>query len=186
MEGVVSRTKSRSLQPLPWPLTYIIIPRHKVAGGYRNRGWCPSFRPSVLPSRFVSGAEHKNRERYLNQTWYIDRSSGELVPLDSLGFLKKIFFFFFLNKICHGGGYEYLMLVNSRFAFLNTIYISYETPFCLNLDVPERWEHKLHILIGRNGIKCRYLSKYCWTGGFWKYHPGGLCSTVFKYIIQLK
>ena len=65
-----------------------IIPRHKVEGGYRN-GCCPS----VLPSRFVSGAEHKNRERYLNQTWYIDRSSGEMVPFDSLGF-KKIFFFF--------------------------------------------------------------------------------------------
>ena len=47
----------------------------------------PSFRPSVLPSfRHVSGAEHKNRERYLNQTWHKDRSSGELVPFDSLGF----------------------------------------------------------------------------------------------------
>ena len=62
-----------------------IIPCHEVEGGYRN-GCCPSvlpsycpsvlpsFRPSVLPSvrpaRFVSGAEHKNRERYLNQTWY--------------------------------------------------------------------------------------------------------------------
>ena len=48
----------------------------------------PSFRPSV---RHVSGAEHKNRERYLNQTWYIDRSSGELVPFDSLGFFWGIF-----------------------------------------------------------------------------------------------
>ena len=46
----------------------------------------PSFRPSVRPSRFVSGAEHKNRERCLNQTWHKDRSSGELVPFDSLGF----------------------------------------------------------------------------------------------------
>ena len=55
----------------------------------------PSFRPSVRPSRFVSGAEHKNSERYLNQTWYIDRSSGELVPFDSLGFLKKLFILLF-------------------------------------------------------------------------------------------
>ena len=69
---------------------------------------CPSFHPA----RFVSGAEHKNCERYLNQTWYIDGSSGELVPFDSLGFLKFFFIFFnFLNKICHGGGYEYFMLV---------------------------------------------------------------------------
>ena len=51
-------------------------------------------RPSVRPSRFVSGAEHKNRERYLNQTWHKDRSIGELVPFDSLGF-----FFFW------GGGF---------------------------------------------------------------------------------
>ena len=50
----------------------------------------PSVLPSVRPSHFVSGAEHKNRERYLNQTWYIDRSSGELVPFDSLGFLIKV------------------------------------------------------------------------------------------------
>ena len=57
----------------------------------------PSFRPSVRPARFVSGAEHKNRERYLNQTWYIDRSSGELVPFDSLGLKKKKLFFIFLN-----------------------------------------------------------------------------------------
>ena len=47
----------------------------------------PSVLPSVRPSRFVSGAEHKNRERYLNQTWYIDRSSGELVPFAIYGFL---------------------------------------------------------------------------------------------------
>ena len=57
----------------------------------------PSVRPSVLPSRFVSGAEHTNRERYLNQTWYIDRSSGELVPFVSLGFLNFFFFFFFFK-----------------------------------------------------------------------------------------
>ena len=56
--------------------------------------------PSVCPSRFISGAEHKNRERYLNQTWYIDRSSGELVPFDSLGFLN-IFFFNFLKVPFH-------------------------------------------------------------------------------------
>ena len=78
---------------------------------------CPSFRPSVLPSfrpsvrpsvlpsirpsRFVSGAEHKNRERYLNQTWYIDRSSGELVPFDSLGF----FYFIFLGIWDFFGGF---------------------------------------------------------------------------------
>ena len=58
----------------------------------------PSFRPSVLPSvrpsRFVSGAEHKNRERYLNQTWHKDRSIGELVPFDSLGFFWGIWDFF--------------------------------------------------------------------------------------------
>ena len=80
----------------------------------------PSFRPSVLPSihpsRFVSGAEHKNRERYLNQTWHKDRSIGELVPFDSLGF----FFFFFFNNICHGRGYEYLMLVNTAVHMLLT------------------------------------------------------------------
>ena len=58
----------------------------------------PSFLPSVRPARFVSGAEHKNRERYLNQTWYIDRSSGELVPFDSLGFLNCFFFVFFFFK----------------------------------------------------------------------------------------
>ena len=55
----------------------------------------PSFRPSgpsVRPSRFVSGAEHKNRERYLNQTWHKDRYIGELVPFDSLGFFWGIFF----------------------------------------------------------------------------------------------
>ena len=48
----------------------------------------PSFRPSVRPSvRHVSFPEQNTKtERYLNQTWYIDRSSGELVPFDSLGF----------------------------------------------------------------------------------------------------
>ena len=88
-----------------FPLQGFIIPRHEVEGGYRN-GCRLSVRPSVLPSvrpfvlpsvrpaRFVSGAEHKNRERYLNQTWYIDRSSGELVPFDSLGFLNFYFYFF--------------------------------------------------------------------------------------------
>ena len=84
-----------------------------MEGGYRNGcrpSVLPSFRPFIRPARFVSGAEHKNRERYLDQTWYIDRSSGELVPFDSLGFLN-CFFLNFFNKICHGGGYEYLMLV---------------------------------------------------------------------------
>ena len=35
------------------------------------------------------------------------------VPFDSLGFLNFffLFFIFYLNKICHGGGYEYFMLV---------------------------------------------------------------------------
>ena len=67
----------------------------------------PSFRPSVLPSvrpsHFVSGAEHKNRERYLNQTWYIDRSSGELVPFDSLGFFWDFFGGFFWDLGFFGG-----------------------------------------------------------------------------------
>ena len=35
---------------------------------------------------YLNTAEHKNRERYLNQTWHKDRSIGELVPFDSLGF----------------------------------------------------------------------------------------------------
>ena len=54
----------------------------------------PSVRPSFRPSRFVSGAEHKNRERYLNQTWHKDRSIGELVPFDSLGYFWGIFWGF--------------------------------------------------------------------------------------------
>ena len=63
----------------------------------------PSFRPSVRLSRFVSGAEHKNRERYLNQTWHKDRSSGELVPFDSLGFFGDFFWGFFWDLGFFGG-----------------------------------------------------------------------------------
>ena len=71
----------------------------------------PRFRPSVLPSfrpsRFVSGAEHKNRERYLNQTWHKDRSIGELVPFDSLGFFGDLGFFggFFFLGIFYSLGF---------------------------------------------------------------------------------
>ena len=74
----------------PWGGGTLLSPATKWKGDIGMGAVRPSFRPSVLPSvrpsRFVSGAEHKNRERYLNQTWYIDRSSGELVPFDSLGF----------------------------------------------------------------------------------------------------
>ena len=68
-------------------LVVLLSPATKWKG---DIGMC-AVRPSFRPSRFVSGAEHKNREIYLNQTWYIDRSSGELVPFDSLGFKKKFF-----------------------------------------------------------------------------------------------
>ena len=53
----------------------------------------PSFRPSVRPSvRHVSFPEQNTKTvRYLNQTWHKDRSSGELVPFDSLGFFGDFF-----------------------------------------------------------------------------------------------
>ena len=66
-----------------------------------------AVRPSVRPSCFVSGAEHKNRERYLNQTWHKDRSSGELVPFDSWDFFG-IFFWDFLGIWDFLGGFFFL------------------------------------------------------------------------------
>ena len=83
----------------------LLSPATKWKGDIGMGSVRPSFRPSVLPSRFVSGAEHKNRERYLNQTWYIDRSSGELVPFDSLGFKKKLLVIIPRNEV--EGGYMF-------------------------------------------------------------------------------